>query len=251
MGLGTPFQFSVTLDGLLYSVAVTWNLYRQGFYINIRDQNNTLVLARPMTASPPQLPLAVPLQYENVQSITWDDTNSGTLSFVMAEDSIFQLGDLIQVDGTTNSGTGGDSIINSRFTINTWTDVRHFTALLNAPVGVVGTIGGTPILIIEANALSWSNDTGTGLVTATTARPHQLDLGAPTSLVISGAVPAGFNGRHLCLPTSPVEFTFPLPANPGPNTTPGSYGGDINLVAGYFASEMVYRPSLGRFEVTP
>ena len=251
VGLGTPFLFSVTLDGLPYTIAVTWNLYRQGFYISVRDQNNTLVLTRPMTASPPALPLAAPAQLEAVTSITWSADNGGQLTFVMPENSSFVLGDLIEVTGATNSGTGGDSIINTRFTINTWTDPRNFTALLNAPSGVVGTIGGIPQLILETYALTWSNATGSGVVTASAATRHQLALGEQVSLVISGAAPDPYNGRHLCLPTSPWEFTFPLSADPGHNSIPGNYGSDINLVDGYFSSELVFRPSLGRFEVTP
>ena len=49
--VGAP-QFQATLDGALYTVICTWNLYEQGYYINIMAQDGTTVLTRPMTASP-------------------------------------------------------------------------------------------------------------------------------------------------------------------------------------------------------
>lgn len=44
------FSFRTTLDGRLYSVGTTWNVYRQGWYINVYDQTNALVVARPLVA---------------------------------------------------------------------------------------------------------------------------------------------------------------------------------------------------------
>lgn len=47
------FSFQATLDGTLYNVITTWNVYRQDWYVNIYDQSNTLIVARPLVGSPP------------------------------------------------------------------------------------------------------------------------------------------------------------------------------------------------------
>lgn len=47
------FTFQATLDGALYTCVVTWNVYRADWYLNIYDQNNTLILSRPLVGSPP------------------------------------------------------------------------------------------------------------------------------------------------------------------------------------------------------
>lgn len=53
-----PFQFQTTLtarDGTAatYNCFVVWNTFGQRWYLLIGDQNNTLVLAQPLIASPP------------------------------------------------------------------------------------------------------------------------------------------------------------------------------------------------------
>ncbi len=55
----TNFTFQATLDGALYNVVITWNIYRagdagaNGWYFNVYDQSRTLVLAIPLVGSPP------------------------------------------------------------------------------------------------------------------------------------------------------------------------------------------------------
>lgn len=46
------FQFNPTLDGVSYVAICTWNLYGQRYYINIYNNNGTLILSRPIIASP-------------------------------------------------------------------------------------------------------------------------------------------------------------------------------------------------------
>lgn len=50
---GQVFQFQATLDGALYTVTTPWNVYRQGYYINVRDQSAALIVATPLVGSPP------------------------------------------------------------------------------------------------------------------------------------------------------------------------------------------------------
>lgn len=46
------FQFQATLDGSTYNVTVTWNLYRQGYYINIVSLTGVVIVTRAMVGSP-------------------------------------------------------------------------------------------------------------------------------------------------------------------------------------------------------
>lgn len=47
------FSFQATLDGALYTVTVPWNIARQGWYVNVRDQSDSLVVANPLVGSAP------------------------------------------------------------------------------------------------------------------------------------------------------------------------------------------------------
>lgn len=90
---------------------------------------------------------------ESVTSMTWSSTNGGQVAVVMAAASVFGVGDTINISGATNSGTGGNSIVNGSFVINTWTDNQHFTFLLPAASGVVATIAGTIVLTVGTGIL--------------------------------------------------------------------------------------------------
>lgn len=92
---------------------------------------------------------------EAVTSMTWSSTNGGQVAVVMAAASLVgAVGDVITISGATNTGTGGNSIVNGTFTVNTFTDNQHFTFLLPAAAGVVGTIGGTIVLNYGVGALN-------------------------------------------------------------------------------------------------
>jgi hypothetical protein len=89
------------------------------------------------------------------------------------------------------------------------------TALLQAPVANV--------------SLAWASS----VVTATTTTPHKIPVGDTVPVTIAGATPAGFNGTFMGTATSTTVFTYPLVANPGANTAPGTFVlGDVaELVA--------------------
>ncbi len=92
---------------------------------------------------------------ESVTSMTWSSTNGGQVAVVMAAPSLVgAVGDVITVSGATNTGTGGASVVNGTFTVDTFTDNEHFTFLLPAASGVVGTIGGTILLNYGVGALN-------------------------------------------------------------------------------------------------
>ena len=249
---GQAFSFSLTLDGQQYTCVLTHNIFGQRWYANLYDVGNNLIVAKPVIGSPDPLALQAALETETVASMAWSNVDGGTVSVVMTSPSTFNLGDTIQVSGATNTGTGGVDAINGTFVINTFANSQHFTFLLSADVGVIGTTGGSPVLVLPTYALAWSNDSGVGLVTATTAARHNLPLGQRVNLAISGEVPAGYNGNYLCAVTGPSTFTYPLVADPGIETTPGTYSPNIDIFAGYFAaSTTVFRESAQQFEVNP
>lgn len=61
--LVAPPQFQATLDGNIYTVVMTWNLYSQRYYVNIYDQNATLVLCLPLIGSPPDYDISMTRNY--------------------------------------------------------------------------------------------------------------------------------------------------------------------------------------------
>lgn len=47
------FQFQPTLDDNVYTCVVTWNLFGQRYYLNVYQDDGTLVTCRAMVGSPP------------------------------------------------------------------------------------------------------------------------------------------------------------------------------------------------------
>lgn len=85
---------------------------------------------------------------ETITSATWASTNGGRLTIVMAAPSVLikGVGDVGTISGATNSGTGGTGAINRSFVVDTFTDSTHFTFAAPAASGVIGTVGGSPVL---------------------------------------------------------------------------------------------------------
>lgn len=72
---------------------------------------------------------------------------------------------------------------------------------------------------LALTTLSWSG----GTVTATTTANLELTTGQTFTTTIAGAVPAAYNGTYVATVTSVDTFTFALAANPGSETSPGTY----------------------------
>lgn len=88
-------------------------------------------------------------------------------------------------------------------------------SLITEPADLTAILVGVKTL----TTLTWAS----GVVTAATAAPHGLTTSDTLMLTISGATPTAYNGTYLCTITGPSAFTYPLVANPGTNTAPGSY----------------------------
>lgn len=52
-----PFQLQPTLDGAIYNLTVTWNLFGQRWYVNINAAAGTLVVAEALVDSAPAVGL--------------------------------------------------------------------------------------------------------------------------------------------------------------------------------------------------
>lgn len=64
-----------------------------------------------------------------------------------AASDVQAVGDAINISGATNTGTGGNSIVNGNFTVVAFTDNQHFSIFIpTAADTVIGTIGGTILL---------------------------------------------------------------------------------------------------------
>lgn len=48
-----PFQVSVTLDGVSYSLYTMWNFYSNRWYVLLADQSGSIVQNMPLIGSPP------------------------------------------------------------------------------------------------------------------------------------------------------------------------------------------------------
>ena len=46
------FQFNPVLDGITYIAICTWNIYSEAYYISIYNSSRTLIVNRPIVASP-------------------------------------------------------------------------------------------------------------------------------------------------------------------------------------------------------
>jgi hypothetical protein len=233
-------------------VLVTWNLAAlRGWYINIHDSDQNLILCRALVSSPARRALAPRPSKFVVASMTWDSIDGGRIYFVMTDPapSSIRLGTTINVSGALNDGTAGDGAVNGVFVIDQYTDPTHFSALVSAASGDIGTITGDVVINIATYALIWNR----GIVTAVTSDDHGFPLGSIVRLSIDDVTPSGYNEIYYCVISGPREFRFQLVADPGgPATRPGTYAQDINLVDGYFTkSSLVYRESAKQFEVRP
>jgi hypothetical protein len=85
-------------------------------------------------------------------------TTAGTVCTIAvvcsAASNVGAVGDVINISGATNAGTGGNTLVNGDFTVTAFTDNEHFS--IQVPVsgsGVITTIGGSPVLNQGGGAL--------------------------------------------------------------------------------------------------
>ena len=87
--------------------------------------------------------------------------------------------------------------------------------LLTAPSSLTTYLAGS----LALTSITWIAN----VASATTAAPHNLEVGDTLLLTISGASPSGYNGTFLCTVTGTSTFTYPLATNPGGPSSSGVY----------------------------
>ena len=82
----------------------------------------------------------------------------------------------------------------------------------------------TPLLAtpLSLTSVAWASTFG-GQVTATAAANHGIAAGQQFTVTIADVVPAAYNGTYLAMATGAATFTYYLTANPGAQTTAGTY----------------------------
>lgn len=77
-----------------------------------------------------------------------------TIAVVTAAASLVgAVGDSINISGATNTGTGGNTLVNGNQVVTAFTDNQHFSYQVTAVAGAIGTIAGTQILNQGVGAL--------------------------------------------------------------------------------------------------
>lgn len=122
-------------------------------------------------------------------------TISVTQTIAPSPATLQQTGALISQGGTTGA-------VNS---LTLLTQASDLTGILATPLAL--------------STLNWSG----GLVTATSATPHNLVVSQVYYLTIAGAIPIGYNGTYACTVTTTTQFTYALASNPGSETAAGTW----------------------------
>ena len=91
-------SFQATLDGAIYTITVTWNLFGQRYYVNCYDLSQDLIFALPLVGSGTGFVLS---------SLACDD--QGNVDAVSATPLSWNVGQTVRltVSGTTPSGYSG------------------------------------------------------------------------------------------------------------------------------------------------
>jgi hypothetical protein len=79
------FQFQPTLDNQVYSASVTWNLFRQGWYLNLVDSSGNFIVSKALVGSPSAL---------NLQSLSWA---MGVVAATVINPHGYKLGTTLQL----------------------------------------------------------------------------------------------------------------------------------------------------------
>lgn len=121
-----PFTFQPELDGTIYTVAVTWNLFGRRYYVSCYDLSGNLVFAVPLIGSP---------SGHVLQSISWA---VGVATATCVDPHGYVPGSTISltVDGSTPGGYDGtfDALIvdGSTFTYSLMTNPGPLVSAGNA-----------------------------------------------------------------------------------------------------------------------
>ena len=72
----TPFQFQPTLDGSIYTVIVTWELFGRRYYVNCYTLQGVLVFCLPLIGSPLNYDISMSAGYFTTKLVYRGASNS-------------------------------------------------------------------------------------------------------------------------------------------------------------------------------
>lgn len=70
------FQFNPTLDGTDYVAICTWNIYGERYYLNIYNNNGTLIVTNPLVASPDDFDIDLVYGYFTTSKIVYRNSSN-------------------------------------------------------------------------------------------------------------------------------------------------------------------------------
>lgn len=70
-----PFQFQPTLDGAVYNVIVTWNIFGRRYYVNLYDLSGSLIVSIPLIGSPPDYDINIVKGYFTTSALVYREAN--------------------------------------------------------------------------------------------------------------------------------------------------------------------------------
>lgn len=97
----TLFQFQPILDGATYNVVVTWNLFRQDWYVNVLDLSGNRIATLPVISSPSVIDL---------QDIAWAN---GRVTGIVDSPHGFPIGATVRLTVAGCSPNGYNGAINA------------------------------------------------------------------------------------------------------------------------------------------
>jgi len=145
---------------------------------------------------------------------------NGTTTYTTSASHSLVAGMIVAVDGATPIGFNGvyrvASVTSTTFTVAQANDPGSWSS--------GGTVTRAPTNYLTTGT-SWSDSSGSGVVTFATSLNHNLAVGNVAR--ITGASPSGFNGSYTVTstPTS-TTFTAALASNPGTWSSGGGFGGN-------------------------
>lgn len=124
----------VAIDGGLITSQVSWDFTNQ--------------VLQPFNAATPTVTITSQTATFDAPSGIW------TVAVVAAAATLVGgVGDVINISGATNAGTGGAGLINGSHVVTAFTDSQHFSYQVTAPAGAIGAIAGTQVLNQSVGAL--------------------------------------------------------------------------------------------------
>ena len=122
--IGTNFTFNPVLDNVTYQATITWNVFRQNWYLNLYNLSGILIVCRAVTSSD---------DTKGISNIAWDN---GVVTVTATFPHFLTLGTVVNLNMIGNNPTGYNGVFACDITGPT-----TFTYLLTNNPGQQVTLG--------------------------------------------------------------------------------------------------------------